>query len=207
MSLEPTRIVNARRQAGVGRLFLLRTRFVVAAASALLPARLDAVTLMELITQPNLTPKKFASYFEDFEYEFGHTVLPAETFLQARRGDCDDYAILADYVMRRHNQPTRLIHVRMVGQVAHAVCYVTDSKAYLDFNNRKFFINVQRSGKTLREIATKVADSLKANWTSASEFTYTYDEDKKHFGVTVVKTDPPAKDPDTHPPAAKGIKP
>ncbi len=180
----------------------LRTLVILVAAGALAPTRLDAVTLLELVTIPNLTPKKFAKYFEDFEYEFSPEVLPAEIFLRLRRGDCDDYAILADYVLGR-NQGTRLIHVRMVGRVAHAVCYVTGSKAYLDYNNRKFFFNVQRCGGRLREIAETVAESLKANWTSVSEFTYTYDEDKKHFGVTVVKTDPPANDPDINPVASK----
>jgi hypothetical protein len=175
---------------------------ILVAAGARAPTRLDAVTLLELVTIPNLTPKKFAKYFEDFEYEFSPEVLPAEFFLRQRRGDCDDYAILADYVLGR-NQGTRLIHVRMVGRVAHAVCYVTGSKAYLDYNNRKFFFNVQRCGGRLREIAETVAESLKANWTSVSEFTYTYDEDKKHFGVTVVKTDPPANDPDINPVASK----
>jgi hypothetical protein len=172
-------------------------------AALLAPARLDAVTLMELVTHSSLTPKKFAAFFEDFEYEFAPEILPAETFLRQRRGDCDDYAVLADYVLSQHRQPTRLIHVRMVGRVAHAVCYVTPANAYLDYNNRKFFINVQRSGRSLREIANKVAESLKANWTSVSEFTYTYEEDKKQFGLTVVKTDPPGNDPDTNPSAAK----
>ncbi len=169
------------------------------AVGALVPPRLDAVTLIELVTNANLTPKKFAAYFEDFDYEFSPEVLPAETFLRQERGDCDDYAILADYVLSGHQQQTRLIHVRMVGRVAHAICYVSGAKAYLDYNNRKFFFNVQRCGATLREIATEVADSLKANWTSVSEFTYDYGEDKKHFSVTVVKTDPLANDPDVNP--------
>jgi hypothetical protein len=170
--------------------------------TTLLPDRLGAVTLIQLLTHSNLSPKKFAAYFEDFAYEFSPEVLPAETFLRQERGDCDDYAILADYVLRRHRYQPRLIHVRMVGRVAHAVCYVTESKAYLDFNNRKYFINVERCGGSLREIATKVADSFKANWTSVSEFTYAYDEDKKYFGLTVVKTDPPASDADANPIAA-----
>ncbi len=174
-------------------------------ASTLLPGRLAAVTLVQLLSQTNLTPKKFAAYFEDFAYEFSPEVLPAEVFLRQERGDCDDYAILADYVLRRHRFQPRLIHVRMVGRVAHAVCYVTETKAYLDFNNRKYFINVERCGGSLREIATRVAESFKANWTSVSEFSYAYDEDKKHFGLTVVKTDPPANDPDTNPIAAPKI--
>lgn len=171
----------------------------VAMVGGLLLGRLDAVTLQELLGETKLTPKKFAAYFEDFEYEFSVEVLPAEVFLRQRRGDCDDYAILADHVLRRHGQETRLIHVRMVGRVAHAVCYVTGAKAYLDFNNRKYFFNLQRCGRTLREIATKVADSLNANWTSVSEFTYTYEDDRKTFGATVVKTDPPEQDADKNP--------
>jgi hypothetical protein len=159
------------------------------------------VTLKDLVAQRDLTPKRFAGYFEDFAFEFSPDVLPADVFLGQRRGDCDDYAILADYVLRRHRHETKLVHVRMVGRVAHAVCYVSGARAYLDYNNRRFFLNLQRCGPTLREIAERVAESLNANWTSASEFTYSYVEDKKRFGVTVVKTDPPSRDPDVNPPA------
>ena len=89
-----------------------------------------------------------------------------------------------------------------LGRIAHDVCYVTEAKAYLDYNNRKYISNLQRSGRTIRQIATEVADSFEANWTSASEYTYDYKEEKKHFNRTVVKTDPPAQDPDVRPPAA-----
>lgn len=176
-------------------------------ACALALVRLDAVTLTELLNDPKLTPKRFAAYFENFDYEFSPGVLPAEVFLRERRGDCDDYAILADYVLTARKYDTRLIHIRMVGRIAHAVCYVSESRAYLDYNNRKYFLNLQRCGRTLREIATKVADSFEANWTSASEFTYDYKEDQKHFGPTVVKTDPPAQDPPPPPPKAHGPQP
>lgn len=171
--------------------------------------RLDALTLMDLLMDPKLTPKRFAAYFEDFSYEYGAEVLPAEVFLERRRGDCDDYAILADYVLKRKGFATRLIHIRMVGRVAHAVCYVNQSGAYLDFNNRKYMLNLKRCGRTIREIATKVSESFEANWTSASEFTFDYGEDRKQFGATVVKTDPPSMDPDSAPqsPDAKKSNP
>ena len=157
---------------------------------------LVALTLAELIGDPALNPKRFAAHFESFEYEFHPEVKPPDLFLAERRGDCDDYAILADYVLKPRGFATRAVHIRLVGRVAHAVCYVAESKAYLDYNNRKYFLNLQRSGATLREIATKVADSFEANWTSASEFTYDYDTYKKTFGRTVVKTEPRSKDPD-----------
>lgn len=172
-------------------------------ASLLAPGPASALTLQDLLAEKELTPKRFAAHFADFDYEFGADVLPADVFLGRRKGDCDDYAVLADHVLRHHRQTPRLIHVRMVGRVAHAVCYVTEAKAFLDYNNRKYAINVERCGASLREIATQVADSFKANWTSVSEFTYTYEEDRKRFGVTVVKTESPAKDPDRNPPPAK----
>jgi hypothetical protein len=158
---------------------------------------LNATTAAQLLSDPKLTPKQFAAYFETFEYEFGSEVQSPSEFLSRRKGDCDDYAILADHVLKRNGYATRLIHVRVVGRIAHAVCYVTESGAYLDYNNRKYFLNLQRCGRTLRAIATKVADSLEANWTTASEFTYDYETAAKQFVVTVVKTDPPAMDQDT----------
>jgi hypothetical protein len=161
---------------------------------ALIPLR--AVTLHDLLTAPKMTPKKFADYFEDFDYEYHEEVQDPEVFLSTQRGDCDDYAILGDYVLKRRGDETHLIHVRMVGQVAHDVCYVTPGKSYLDYNLRVFYRNVERSGPTVREIAAKVAESFNSNWTSASEYTYTYDEGVKHMTFTVVKTDPPGEDPD-----------
>jgi hypothetical protein len=169
---------------------------------------LNATTPAELLGDPKLTPKQFAAYFETFEYEFGAEVQSPSEFLSRRKGDCDDYAILADHVLKRNGYATRLIHVRVVGRIAHAVCYVTESGVYLDYNNRKYFLNLQRCGRTLRAIATKVADSLEANWTTASEFTYDYETATKKFLVTVVKTDPPAMDQDSAaraPQASNGI--
>jgi len=195
--------MRARAESRGRRTPPVRRWLAVAVAVLLAPGPASALTLQELLAEKELTPKKFASRFANFEYEFAADVLPADVFLQRRKGDCDDYAVLADHVLRHHRQTPRLIHVRIVGRVAHAVCYVTESKAYLDYNNRKYFINVERCGPSLRDIATQVAESFKANWTSVSEFTYSYEEDRKRFGVTVVKTDPPANDPDRNPPPAK----
>lgn len=168
----------------------------LALLAALALCRLDAVTLAELENDPKMSPKRFANHFEAFDFEAHDEVQLPEVFLRNRRGDCDDYAILADHVLRPKGFGTRLIHVRLVGRVAHAVCYVTENRAYLDYNNRIYFSTLERSGPSIREIATKAADSLQANWTSASEFTYDYKEDRKHFLATVVKTEPPSNDPD-----------
>lgn len=166
--------------------------FLVSALA--LPAA-QAVTLPELENDARLTPRRFANYFEAFEYEYHVEVQPAEAFLASQKGDCDDYAVLADYVFRPRGAAPRLIHIRLAGGDAHAVCYVGRDKVYLDYNNRGFFINTTRCGPTIREIATKVAESLEANWTSASEYVYSYPDERKTMLATVVKTDPPENDP------------
>lgn len=161
-----------------------------------LGGRAEALTVQRFLEDPKLTPKRFANHFESFDYEYHVEVQSAEVFLTSRAGDCDDYAVLADHVLKQKGFKTRLIHVRMVGMFAHAVCYVAQSKAYLDYNNRKYTVNLERSGATLREIAEKVASAAEANWSSATEFTYSYGEDRKRMGMTVVKTEPPERDPD-----------
>lgn len=163
----------------------------------LLPGRLEAVTLEELRNDERMTPKRFANHFESFKHEFFPYVQNPEVFLRTRTGDCDDYAILADHILSRTGFGTRIVRVVLVGRrISHAVCYVTQSRAYLDYNNRAYFLNLTRSGPTIREIAEKVAASFEANWSSATEYTYSYAEDRKHLKATVVKTDPPSRDPD-----------
>ena len=179
----------------------LRKLSVAAFASVLIVTPLAAFTLGDLLADAKMTPKRFANRFEDFDFEYHPEVQPPDLFLARQKGDCDDYAILGDYVLKRKRYTTLLIRVVLVGNNAdaHDVCYVTQVKAYLDYNLRDCFINLQRSGKRLREIADKVADSFDANWTSAAIYTYDYNEDIKHMKLVVVKTDPPSEDLDAHP--------
>jgi hypothetical protein len=154
-------------------------------------------SLPELQNDLKMTPKRFANHFEDFDYEFFNYVQRPEAFLRNRAGDCDDYALLGDLILAKRNFTTRIVRVVLTGRrVNHVVCYVEESKAYLDYNSRKYFLNLDRSGPTLREIADKVAASFQASWSSASEFTYDYATDQKTIVYTVVKTDPPNLDPD-----------
>jgi hypothetical protein len=178
-------------------------RILALAAAAAAPVH--ALTLADLLADSKMTPKRFAGYFEDFAFELHpFDVQDPEVFLATRRGDCIDYAVMADYVLRRDGYGTRLVRVEMVGKnMGHAVCYVNENAAYLDYNNRRYFLKLTRSGSRLREIASKVADSFEANWTFASEFTYTYKEGVKHAVMTVVKTDPPEIDPDSGSAAAR----
>ena len=146
-----------------------------------------------------MTPKRFAGFFSNFKFELHpFDVQNPEQFLATQYGDCIDYAVMADYVLKRKGYRTRLIRVEMVGlNMGHAVCYVTESRAYLDYNNRVYFLKLESSGPTIREIATEVADSFAANWTFAQEFTFdSYNTYAKRAVFTVVKTDPSAMDPD-----------
>jgi len=172
---------------------------VIALAYVVAVAGLDALTMSDLLGDPKMTPKRFAGLFEDFKFNdhpYDEVESPDE-FLATQTGDCIDYAVLADYVLKRKGYGTRLIRIEMVGKnFGHAVCYVTQSRAYLDYNNRVYFFNLVHSGPSIRGIATKMADSFDANWTYAQEFTYDYETKVKHAFNTVVKTDPPEEDPD-----------
>ncbi len=152
-----------------------------------LPLTLLAVTLDELLTAEKMTPRKFAGYFKDFEYKFHADIQPPEVFLETKNGDCDDYALLADRVLRKHGFTTRLVSIRMPGLLTHVVCYVAEEKVYLDFNNRVYLSRTEKSDPDLRAIAQKVARSFEANWTSVSEFTYR--DGVKELVQTVSKTD------------------
>lgn len=178
-----------------GALLAALTLLVSAAQAALKPT--ERFTLRELEAAPKLTPRQFGNLFDQFRYDYCPYVLPVDEFLGDRYGDCDDYALLADYVLSRKGYRTRYVQVSMAGSdIAHAICYVAENKAYLDYNNRKYEMNLERSGATLRQIAAKVADSFEKNWTSATEYTFSYETNRKTPRYTVVKTDPPDQDPD-----------
>ncbi|MBI3877447.1 MAG: hypothetical protein HY300_16070, partial [Verrucomicrobia bacterium] len=56
--------------------------------------------------------------------------------------------------------------------LTHVVCFVSETKNYLDYNNRIYLKRTAPSNGTLPDIAKKVAKSFDASWTSVSEFTY-----------------------------------
>ena len=160
------------------------------------PDPLGAVSLGELLSDESLTPKKFATFFSDFAYDFHEDLRDPEVFLASQSGDCDDYALLADMVLRKRGFTTKLVHVRLVGRVAHVVCFVSETHSYLDYNDRSYFFKLTRSSGRVREIAQKVADTFEGNWTSASVITFDRDSKAKTIVQTIVKTDDPDKDPD-----------
>jgi hypothetical protein len=182
-------------------LFGRRCRAIAVACVALaLPVTgLCELTMDSLLSDTKMTPRKFAGLFGDFTFDtHPFDVQDPEVFLATRTGDCIDYAVLAGYVLKRNGYDTRLIRVEMVGKNSgHAVCYVTQDRVYLDYNNREYFMSLVHTAPTIREIATKVAASFEAHWTFAAEFTYDYNSCIKHVVVTVVQTDPASSDPVT----------
>jgi len=127
-----------------------------------------ALTLDELRRDPNLTPRRLAGYFADFSFSFSPRVRSAEVFLATRSGDCDDFAVLAATILAEKGYTTRVVYVRMPDQ-AHAVCYVKETRCYLDFNNRVYLKRTVSTDGSLVDIARKVARSFDAPWVSVTE--------------------------------------
>lgn len=129
------------------------------------------LTLEEIRNAPDLTPGKLAAYFSDFEYKFRREIQSPKVFLATRSGDCDDFSTLAASILREKGFTPRLITVRMRG-IVHVVCYVEETRSYLDYNNRAYRERTVSSGPEIESIAESVARSYELEWTSASEFTY-----------------------------------
>jgi hypothetical protein len=141
------------------------------------------LSLDEIRNTPDLTPRKFAALFREFEFKFHREVQSPEVFLATRSGDCDDFSTLAAAVLREKGYTPRLITVRMPG-VTHVVCYIEETKSYLDYNNRAFLDRAVSSGPEIEAIAGSVARSYKLNWISATEFSF--DEGVKRLVQTVM---------------------
>ncbi len=145
---------------------------VLLMAGMFLPvASTKAITLSELRNIPKLTPEKFAGYFADFEFKFHDEVQDHDTFLATKSGDCDDYATLAADILGRNGYTTRLIAVRMKGET-HVICYVNETKSYLDYNYRKDRTKTIPSSNSITEIARKVAQSFERDWVATYQFTF-----------------------------------
>lgn len=155
--------------------------------------QLQGLDLAELRKDPELTPKKLMSEVREFQFKFGGKLKNPDEFLLSRSGDCDDFAVMADLALRPKGYDTRLVGIQMPG-AAHIVCYVIDDRVYLDYNNRIYFMNLIRCDASIRAVATKVAKSFRANWTTASEYVYQGNQQLRAI-ATVVKTEPPHNDP------------
>jgi hypothetical protein len=133
--------------------------------------QVSGLTMSDLRQIPKLTPQRFAKCFSNFAFEFHAEVQEPETFLARGAGDCDDYAVVADRILREKGYTTRLITIRMPSQI-HVVCYVVETHCYLDYNSRGCLIRTTSCNNSMDEIARKVARTFGENWTSVSEFAF-----------------------------------
>lgn len=131
-------------------------------------AMAHAGALSALAGQADLTPEKLIRSFAEFTFELSAQPQDAETFLQRRRGDCDDFAILASRLLTERGYKTKLVAV-MMAQETHVVCYVKEARGFLDFNHRADAHPVLASDGSLEDIAQKVAGDFRARWQMAAE--------------------------------------
>jgi hypothetical protein len=131
---------------------------------------LNALTLEQLRQDPGLTPQRFASYFSHFRFERRDALQKPDDFLANRAGDCDDYATLANLVLREKGYHTKLLVVRMTEEI-HVVCYVAEAGCYLDYNNRAYLVRTVKTNGSLEDIAGKVAQSFRSRWVSVGDYT------------------------------------
>lgn len=129
----------------------------------------SAITIEQLRQDPQLTPKRFASYFSKFRFEARNEVQRPEEFLANQAGDCDDYATLAAAIFKEKGFQTKLILIRMPEEI-HMVCYIVEAGCYLDYNKRSFLSRTVDTNGSIEDIAKKVARSFDAPWLTASEF-------------------------------------
>jgi hypothetical protein len=159
-------VFNAERLAPSARAF-----GAVACVAICLPLSARASSLVDLEVQKDLTPEALLKSFAGYTYELGEQVQDAETFLQRKRGDCDDFASLAESILAKRGFHAKLV-VIMMARETHVVCYVKEAGGFLDFNFRNETRPVIESDGSLEDIATKVAGYFKSKWHMASEFKY-----------------------------------
>ena len=144
---------------------------IVGLVSILLPAISRASALSALAEQKDLTPESFIRSFADFTFELGDQVQDPETFLQRKRGDCDDFASLAATVLKGRGYNPKVVVVMMDG-ATHVVCYVKEAHGFLDFNHRADSHPIIESDGSLEDIAEKVSTYFRVRWHMASEIRY-----------------------------------
>jgi hypothetical protein len=140
----------------------------------------QAASVTEIRNTPNLTPERFAEFFSDFKFKFHDEVQDFDTFVSSKSGDCDDYATLAADALSRHGYTPRLIAVRMKGET-HVICYIDETKSYLDYNCRKDSQKTVPCSPDINQIARSVADSFGKDWIATYEFTYSKKEKVKRL--------------------------
>jgi hypothetical protein len=159
---------------------LIRTFIVVQLITGVFAISAQALSVEAIRKTPDLTPETFAALFSDFKFKFHDDVQDHQVFLTSKSGDCDDYATLAADVLASRGYTPRLIAVRMKGET-HVVCYIEETKSYLDYNSRKDALKTVSCSTVLTDIAASVAESFAKDWIATYEFTYSKKEKVKRL--------------------------
>ena len=138
---------------------------------AVLPGMAREGEWAQLGSRKDLAPESLLHFFADFRFELGDRAQDPETFLQRKRGDCDDFARLAASLLAERGYKTKPVVIMMQGQT-HAVCYVQEAHGFLDFNHRADADSVVSSTGSLEDIALKVSTYFRSKWWMASEVSY-----------------------------------
>ncbi len=138
---------------------------------ATLPGTVWGGEWTKLKARQDLTPESLLRCFANFSFELGERVQDPETFLERKRGDCDDFACLAASLLAERGYKTKLVTVMMQAQT-HVVCYVQEARGFLDFNHRADPRPVVPSDGSLEDIALKVSTYFRSKWWMASEIKY-----------------------------------
>ena len=134
-------------------------------------ATAHAGAVSALAGRMDLTPENLLRSFAEFTFELSAQPQDAETFLQRKRGDCDDFVSLASRLLADRGYKTKLVAV-MMEQQTHVVCYVKEAHGFLDFNHRSDAHPIIESDGSIEDIAQKVAGDFRRRWQTASEFRY-----------------------------------
>jgi len=105
------------------------------------------------------TPQEIYTWINNnIRYQVNDEYMPAEKTLALGAGDCNDMAILADYMLKKHGFTSEVLDV-YTASVGHTVCVWKDSTG--KYNHL--------SNKTIREIHSntlaEIAQDVYADWT------------------------------------------
>lgn len=104
-----------------------------------------------------------------------------------------DYAVLANAQLSGQGYNPRLVVVNMAGVGRGYACYVSEAGGIIHYDRTNYALQFDWTGPTIRQIATTLANSLNADWTSASEVSYS--NGLSQVLATVIKTQPAISDP------------
>ncbi|MBI3306315.1 MAG: transglutaminase-like cysteine peptidase [Candidatus Omnitrophica bacterium] len=125
----------------IATLWVFAISFVLAALAMNAEARahaLDRTLSFRELTNQMQTPEEIARYmWRNFQFESDQTNFgkeeywqTAQEFLQNRRGDCEDFAIFANEMLKLNGVSSFILNIYGSGGFAHTVCVFKENGRY-----------------------------------------------------------------------------